>query len=212
MTRLSTNARLSYNPGHRETPIEGIGGMYRFWKSIGSKDRDKLVELFEIGHKDPGEESPDTSRLDWQSLADQQKEAYVNNGTGPVELMSNGWDYAIDDALNHKVKTATDKLVSETRTGDDESGSFEDISQFSSTDSAPENERPYSRASVARQKYPDGRPSESAEEAKSGRAHSRAYDWRVSNDDRWRIPLLVDEEGHRLSWPTAPADNIEEDD
>lgn len=179
MTRLSTNGRLSYTPVHRETPIEGIGGMYRFWKSIDSKDRDKLVELFEFGHQNPGEDTPDTSRMDWQSLAEQQKDAYENGYPGPVELMSQGWDHAIDDALNRKVQSATDRLANQTR----------DLE----TSNSPETGYDYKAAEDVLAKM-----SEDAD-----RAHAQAYDWRAGNDDRWRMPRLTDSAGNRLEWPTV---------
>ena len=217
MTRLSTNSRLSYDPGHRETPIEGIGGMYRFWKSIDSKDRDKLVELFEFGHQDPGEDTPNTSRMDWQSLADQQQDAYENGYPGPVELMNQGWDYAIDDALNRAVQSPTERLVNQTRGSETEdednaaqpNGADEDnAAQLNGALTQLYDEK--AAKAFRAQKEADAKEYMKEAEAKlvqmeeeSRRAHARAHNWRVGNDDRWRMPLSADSDGNRLEWPTA---------
>lgn len=190
MTRLSTNSRLSYDPGHRETPIEGIGGMYRFWKSIDSKDRDKLVELFEFGHQNPGE---NTSRLDWQSLADQQKDAYENGYPGPVELMSLGWDYAIDDALSRGVQSPTERLANQTRGSETEDDGAD---QPNGAETPGE-----SSATAGDMKAAEDILVQMDEDSR--KAHARAHDWRVGNDNRWRVPLLADSDGNRLEWPTA---------
>lgn len=207
MTRLNTNSRLNYDPGHLETPIEGIGGMYRFWKSIDSKDRDKLVELFEFGHQNPGEGAPDTSRMDWQSLAEQQKDAYENGYDGPVELMNKGWDYAIDDALNHKPESATDRLVhkqaSHGAEATDEAptdSKSDDKPGESESDDKPSDDYDWD-------KHLAGIKALSEMDDESRRAHARAANWRVGNDERWRHPQPVDENGKRLQWPTAPFDD-----
>lgn len=207
MTRLSTNSRLSYDPGRFETPIEGIGGLYRFWKSIDSKDRDKLVELFEFGHQNPGEGEPDTSRMDWQSLAEQQKEASDNGYPGPMNLMGLGWDYAIDDALNHKPESVTDRLVHKqaphsAEAIDETPSDSKSGDKPSDSESGGETPDDYDW-----DKHLAGIKALSEMDDESRRAHARAANWRVGNNERWRQPLLVDESGERLQWPTAPFDD-----
>lgn len=189
MTRLNTNARLQYNPGHRETPIEGIGGMYRFWRSIDSDDRDKLVELFEIGHQNPSDETPYTSQMDWESLAKQQPDAYKNGYDGPVELMAKGWDYALADRMkDHTVKTPAEYLAGEPGIYSDETSIDSETPSFD----------------YAARREPAGDQFFRAAEA--ARAHARAKNWRVGNDNRWRVSVPATIAGKPLTWPTAPYD------
>lgn len=189
MTRLNTNARLQYNPGRRETPIEGIGGMYRFWKSIGSDDRNKLVELFEIGHQNPSDETQYTSQMDWESLAKQQPDAYENGYNGPVELMAKGWDYALADRMkDHTIETPAEYRV-------DEPGIYSDETSIDS-------ETPSFDYAARREPADD----QSFKAAEAARAHARAENWRVGNDNRWRVSVPAMIAGKPLTWPTAPYD------
>lgn len=189
MTRLITNARLQYNPGRRENPIEGIGGMYRFWKSIGSDDRNKLVELFEFGHQDPSDETPSTSQMDWESLAKQQRDAYENGYYGPLELMAKGWDYALMDSLKARtIKTPTEYIASRPAVYSDETSIDSETPSFDY---------------AARREPADDQSFKAAEAA---RAHARAENWRVGNDNRWRVSVPAMIAGKPLTWPTAPYD------
>lgn len=194
MTRLSTNGRLSYTPEHRETPIEGIGGMYRFWNSIDAKDRDKLVELFEFGHENP-DDSINTSRMDWQSIANQQKDAYENGYPGPVELMARGWDYGLADNMkDHSVEDGTDRLINATdyKDGTGDQPDFE--TAFDEIEDSKKN-----------QIRPEAKPAAAAKEAESARAHAQARNWRAGN--YWGRPSrLEDEDGNPLVWPVARHD------
>lgn len=211
MTRLSTNSRLQYDPGHRETPIEGIGGLYRFWKSIGSEDRDKLVELVEFGHRNPGEGEPDTSRMDWEALAKDQKDAYENGYDGPVELMNKGWDYAIDDALNRKVQSPTEKLANQkrgTESTDTDSASETAAAESDNTDSAQETSDS-TAGDYDWDKHLAAIKTLAEMGDESRRAHAQAAGWRVGNDNRWTQPLLADADGNRLVWPVAPFDDAD---
>lgn len=91
-TRFQSNARLQYTPVKRETPIEGIGGVYRAWRSLDKDTRDGIVEALEFGHKDPDDEQ-DWTDVDWENVA---KESYDNVSNDRPDPWMLGWDPTLE--------------------------------------------------------------------------------------------------------------------
>lgn len=92
-TRFTNNARLQYTPVKRETPIEGIGGMYRAWRSLDKDTRDGIVEALEFGHQDPDDAEQGWTDTDWENVA---KESYDNVSNDRPDPWMLGWDPTLE--------------------------------------------------------------------------------------------------------------------
>jgi hypothetical protein len=92
-TRFTNNARLQYTPVKRETPIEGIGGVYRAWRSLDKDTRDGIVEALEFGHKDPDDAEQGWPDTDWEAVAKESYDNVSNNRPDPWML---GWDPVLE--------------------------------------------------------------------------------------------------------------------